>query len=171
MSRRRVIGALAAGALLPRFGAAAGAARRLTLVREGTGEALRGVAFWEDGRPNDPGLNRLDRLLRDVQAGEVAAIDVRVYYLLWALQNALGGRTIVVTSGYRTEATNQALLRQGIDVARNSFHLIGRAVDLKVDQVSTARIAALGRLLGLGGVGRYPTFVHLDTGPVRRWIG
>lgn len=171
MSRRRMIGALAAGALLPRLAAAAGAVRRLTLVREETGEAARGVVFWEDGRPSAPGLDRLDRLLRDVRAGEVSAIDVRLYYLLWALQSELGGRTIVVTSGYRTAATNQALLRQGIDVARNSFHLAGRAVDFKIDGVPTTRLAGLGRYLGLGGVGRYPTFIHLDTGPVRRWTG
>ncbi len=172
LSRRELTGVLALGAVGLSLGSSrAGAIRRLSLVRQETGEATRDVAFWVNGLPNAEGLARLDWLLRDVRAGEVAEIDVRVYELLWIVQREFGGRTIVVTSGYRTEATNRELRRQGCDAAWNSYHLVARAVDLKVDNVPAARVADVGRRLGAGGVGQYPTFVHLDTGPVRYWIG
>jgi uncharacterized protein YcbK (DUF882 family) len=37
--------------------------------------------------------------------------------------------------------------------------------------VAPASMADLGSLLGLGGVGVYASFVHLDTGPRRTWKG
>jgi uncharacterized protein YcbK (DUF882 family) len=37
--------------------------------------------------------------------------------------------------------------------------------------VAPSDMAKLGLLLGLGGVGLYGSFVHLDTGPRRMWRG
>jgi uncharacterized protein YcbK (DUF882 family) len=116
-------------------------------------------------------LAELNWLMRDVQAGEVHPIDLRVYYLLAMVQAEFGERPIFVTSGYRTTATNEWLRRQDIDAARNSFHLSGCAVDIQVPGVAPASMAGLGLLLGLGGVGVYANFVHLDTGPRRTWKG
>src|ERR671918_512123 len=82
-----------------------------------------------------------------------------------------GGRPLLVTSGYRTQATNERLRRHGIDAARNSFHLRGRAVDIQLPGIEPRVMARLGLLLGLGGVGVYATFVHLDTGEPRMWQG
>ena len=87
------------------------------------------------------------------------------------VQAQFGSRPIHVTSGYRTATTNERLWQQGIDAARNSFHLRGRAVDIQISGVAPARMAGLGLLLGLGGVGVYASFVHLDTGPRRMWKG
>jgi uncharacterized protein YcbK (DUF882 family) len=87
------------------------------------------------------------------------------------VQAQFGGRPILVTSGYRTATTNERLRRQGIDAARNSFHLRGHAVDIQISGVAPASMAELGLLLGLGGVGMYASFVHLDTGPRRTWNG
>jgi uncharacterized protein YcbK (DUF882 family) len=121
--------------------------------------------------PYEDGLAQLDWLMRDVQARQVKPIDLRVYFLLAMAQAEFGGRPIVITSGYRTKATNGRLRRQGIDAARNSFHLLGQAADLQIDGVPPPHVAALGSLLGLGGVGVYATFVHLDTGTPRIWVG
>jgi uncharacterized protein YcbK (DUF882 family) len=107
--------------------------------------------------------------MRDVQAEEVQPIDLRIYYLLAMVQAQFSRRPIFVTSGYRTEATNERLRVQGIDAARSSFHLRGRAVDIQIAGVAPASVAKLGSLLGLGGVGVYPRFVHLDIGPNRMW--
>jgi uncharacterized protein YcbK (DUF882 family) len=145
--------------------------RRLTLVRPATGEVAQDVPFWWAGGVHEEGLAELDRLMRDVEADEVQPIDLRVYYLLAMVQAEFDGRPILVTSGYRTEATNERLRRRGIDAARNSFHLRGRAVDIRVRGVEPRGMARLGLLLGLGGVGVYPTFVHLDIGPRRTWRG
>jgi len=161
---RGVAGTLAGAAAGP---ASADTIRQLTLVRPATGEVARDVPFWWAGAPYEQGLAELDWLLRDVQAGEVHPIDLRVYYLLAMVQAQFGRRPILVTSGYRTGATNERLRRQGIDAARNSFHLRGCAVDIQMPGVAPASMADLGSLLGLGGVGVYASFVHLDTGPRR----
>jgi uncharacterized protein YcbK (DUF882 family) len=116
-------------------------------------------------------LAELDWLMRDVQAGEVRPIDLRVYYLLAIVQAEFRGRPIMVTSGYRTKATNDRLRRRGIEAARGSFHLLGQAADIQIDGIPAADLAALGSLLRLGGVGIYATYVHLDTGPQRFWKG
>jgi len=165
---RGVAGTLAGAAAGP---ASADTIRQLTLVRPATGEVARDVPFWWAGGPYEQGLAELNWLMRDVQAEEVHPIDLRVYYLLAMVQAQFGRRPIVVTSGYRTEATNERLRRQGIDAARNSFHLRGCAVDIQVPGVMPASMAGLGLLLGLGGVGVYANFVHLDTGPRRTWKG
>ena len=144
---------------------------RLTLARPQTNEVAEDVIFWRGGRPDPQSLALLDWLLRDVRAGAVTSIDLRLYLGLSLLQSAFGGRLIVVTSGYRTYHTNHQLRQQGFDVARNSYHLVGRAVDLRVDNVPIARVAGLAERLGVGGVGRYSRFVHLDTGPRRQWAG
>ena len=76
-----------------------------------------------------------------------------------------------VISGYRSPRTNARLLRQGRGVARRSYHLQGKAIDVRVPRYSLERLhlAAVG--LNAGGVGYYPRseFVHLDVGPVRYW--
>jgi uncharacterized protein YcbK (DUF882 family) len=53
--------------------------------------------------------------MRDVQAEEVRPIDLRVYYLLAMVQDQFAGRPILITSGYRTETTNEQLRRRGIE--------------------------------------------------------
>jgi uncharacterized protein YcbK (DUF882 family) len=145
--------------------------RRLTVFRPASGEIAYDVPFWRHDAPYEEGLVELDWLMRDVRAEQVKPIDLRVYYLLAVAQAEFGGRPIIITSGYRTRATNDRLRRQGIDAVRNSFHIQGRAADFQIDDVPPARIAALGSTLGLGGVGVYATFVHLDTGPPRSWRG
>jgi uncharacterized protein YcbK (DUF882 family) len=85
--------------------------RQLTLVRPATGESARNVPFWWEGAPYQRGLAELNWLLRNVQAEQVHAIDLRVYGLLALLQAEFGGRPIIVTSGYRTKATNERLTR------------------------------------------------------------
>jgi uncharacterized protein YcbK (DUF882 family) len=143
--------------------------RRLTLVRQASGEVGYDIPFWRDGAPDQQGLAELNWLMRDIRAAEVNPIDSRIYYLLAMLQAEFGGRPIIITSGYRTTATNEWLRQQGIDAARNSFHLCGQATDIRIWGMPPARVAELGWLLSLGGVGLYETFVHLDTGPRRFW--
>ena len=51
------------------------------------------------------------------------------------------------------------------------MHIEGRAVDIRMDDVSVREIRAAGLALAMGGVGYYPrsNFVHLDTGNIRTW--
>jgi uncharacterized protein YcbK (DUF882 family) len=72
----------------------------------------------------------------------------------------------VVLSGYRTPETNATVCGAG-----NSQHLRAGALDVCTPSRRLTELgeAALG--LGRGGVGVYARqgFVHLDSGPVRRW--
>jgi uncharacterized protein YcbK (DUF882 family) len=171
-SRRTLLGGLAGMLVGLQTGwAIAGTTRRLTLVRQSSGEVAYEVPFWRDGAPDRYGLAELNWLMRDIQAAEVRPIDLRIYYLLAMLQAEFGGRPIVITSGYRTKATNDRLRAQGLDAPGTSFHILGQATDVQIGGVPPARVGELGRWLGLGGVGIYETFVHLDTGPERFWQG
>ena len=56
-------------------------------------------------------------------------------------------------------------------VSKNSLHMQGRAIDVRLDDVSTASLREAGLTVARGGVGYYRTadFVHLDTGRFRQW--
>jgi len=48
----------------------------------------------------------------------------------------------------------------------------GQAADIKSSNVSIDELYALAKkYFGDGGIGRYKTFIHVDTGPQRRWNG
>jgi hypothetical protein len=65
------------------------------------------------------------------------------------------------------------LRRRSSAVAKNSQHMLGKAIDFHLPDVSVDRIRAVGMRLQNGGVGYYPSsytpFVHLDVGSVRAW--
>ncbi len=114
-------------------------------------------------------------MLRDVQANVMTTMDPTV---LDILRGVLGfyqawrwPHPIVVTSGFRTVATNNRYLKEG--AARNSMHLYGKGVDLFIPGIPAKDVAALGVHLQQGGVGFYPDrgFTHLDTGRLRLWRG
>lgn len=137
-----------------------------------TGERVD-VTYFEDGALVPGALAELERFLRDFRTGEVHAIDPGVLDIAWGLSHAaqrpLG--PIEIVSGYRSLATNEALRRKGGGVASHSLHLVGKALDLRLPGLPTARLRDLALGLRRGGVGFYagPDFVHVDTGPVRRW--
>lgn len=176
-NRRRLFGwAAGAGCAFlvgraPRAGAATSAPRSLHFYSIHTREALEAV-YWHDGRYDPSALAAIDHHLRDFRSGDVKPIDVRLLDLLHALNERLGnGDPVHVISGYRSPATNAMLARRSRQVAKNSYHVKGMAIDVRVPayRLADLRDAALG--LCQGGVGYYPgsNFIHLDTGPVRAW--
>ena len=176
LGRRRLLGlALAAGCglLLPsvRPARAHGAARRLAFHSIHTGESLR-ATYWESGRYLPDSLREIDFVLRDFRTGDVRTIDPALLDVLHQLCATMEyGEPISVISGYRCPATNAMLAARSSGVARNSFHLHGMAIDIRLPgrRLAAVRDTAIG--IGRGGVGYYPgsDFVHVDTGPVRRW--
>jgi uncharacterized protein YcbK (DUF882 family) len=177
-SRREILGLGARAALglwlMPRLGrAAVPSDRALSFHCLHTGEALT-VEYCAGGCYLPDGLGAIDRLLRDHRTGDVTRIDPALLDVLFTLHRRVASRApFQVISGYRSPATNAMLRRTGHDVAEHSFHTRGQAVDVYLPDRALRQLgrAALG--LGAGGVGYYPRpgFVHLDTGPVRRWGG
>lgn len=78
-----------------------------------------------------------------------------------------------VISGYRSPQTNAMLHERSPEVSQHSLHMQGRAIDVRVDGIGCADLAARALELKRGGVGYYRAsdFVHLDTGAFRTWKG
>jgi uncharacterized protein YcbK (DUF882 family) len=174
MSRRWFIGGTAA--TLACATSPVNAARlpdRLSLVNLHTEEALD-VVFRRQNSYDREALFALNRLLRDWRRNEVKPIDPKLFDVMATLAARLGQPPrFGIVSGYRSPETNAMLRRKGRGAAKFSLHMVGRAIDLRLEGVklSTLRRAALD--LGAGGVGYYPSsnFVHVDTGDVRSWSG
>ncbi len=165
----------AAAAALPagaRASIPAPGARTLSFAHTHTLERIE-IVYADEERYLPQALASLNRFLRDHYTGEVGVIDPRLLDQLHRVRRELGSEgPFEVISAYRCPATNERLRgTRGGGVARQSLHLQGCAVDVRLPGVSLAdlRDAALG--LRAGGVGYYPDsrFVHLDTGRVRRW--
>lgn len=174
-TRRRLVGAFAASALLPasRWASAQSSAPRvLSFDHLHTGEKLR-VEYFAGGQYLPDALGEVNQLLRDFRSNEVGTMDPKLLDLLHALALSTGSRKpFQIISGYRSPQTNLLLReRGGGGVAKRSLHMDGKAMDIRLADVplGTLRQAALG--LQAGGVGYYPqdAFVHVDTGRVRQW--
>lgn len=78
------------------------------------------------------------------------------------------GAPVKINSGYRTPAYNKK-----IGGAKESQHVKGMAADIAVFGIDPDIVAEYAEEeLGMGGVGRYNTFTHVDVwGSMRRWNG
>lgn len=172
--RRRFLSA--AGALCASVGFAPMAAalqspRTLAFAHTHTGEHLA-VTYWRDGGYAPDALAAINRLLRDFRTNEVHPVAPELLDYLFQVQCALDRtESFEVISGFRSAATNDMLQRRTSGVATWSLHMEGRAIDVRMPGISTARLREAALRLRLGGVGYYPSsgFVHLDTGRVRQW--
>jgi len=145
--------------------------RYLSLYSIQTGEKVE-QTFWSGGNFLPDGLNLINHLLRDFRTNEVKAIDPGLLQMLYDLARKLGvPPEYHVISGYRSPATNSMLRKKSHAVAKKSFHLQGKAVDIRMPDVALGDLHAAALDLKQGGVGFYPgpDFVHLDVGPTRTW--
>jgi uncharacterized protein YcbK (DUF882 family) len=142
---------------------------RIALVHRGAGERVDGV-LWAHGRYLHDTVNQVYRIMRDQRENRQTFIDTTLFDLLARIHMRVR-KPLILTSGYRTQRTNEALrARDPEGVARYSLHIQGRAADFSVDGMSAAQLGQIARGLGAGGVGVYSAgFVHVDTGRARSW--
>ncbi len=151
----------------------AGYERHLSFYHTHTGKRLD-VVYARDGRYLPDALNEINVFLSDFRTGDVVEMDPKLLDLIYDVRAALGSDgTYQVVSAYRSPKTNSMLRGRSRNsgVARNSQHLKGRAIDVRLDGVATARLRDQALALQRGGVGYYAAsdFVHMDTGRVRSW--
>ena len=81
--------------------------------------------------------------------------------------------TVMVVSAFRHPKYNLILRKKGHQVARDSQHTHGNAVDFYIPRVTTQQLHAWAKSRSIGGVGLYldSGFVHMDTGKLRFWSG
>jgi uncharacterized protein YcbK (DUF882 family) len=148
----------------------ASAPRSISLYHTHTGEKLS-LVYFEGGDYVPEALASLNNMLRDFRTGEVCDVDPRLFDQLYALNLACGEGTYEVVSAFRSQQTNLMLRQQSKGVAKDSLHVHGRAIDVRLSgrELRGLRDAALA--MKQGGVGFYPrsNFMHLDTGAVRSW--
>ena len=145
--------------------------KTLFLEHEHTGDSLK-LTYFEQGRYVHGALEEINFLMRDYHTDDVHPIDTALLDQLFDLNEILGiNKPIHIVSGYRSPFTNAQLRRNTPGVAEHSFHMQGRAIDIRIEgmQARTIKDAALS--MAQGGVGFYPynNFVHLDTGDIRTW--
>lgn len=177
-----LIGLTAAIATQPVFSAVANAAmpsprvtaggenRDISLYNPRTGEKIHTV-FFAHGQYDKRNFNHLCHFLRDCRSNTAHWMDPKLLTMLHDMQRIFDNRQIHVISGYRSPYTNEMLRHTSGGVAKNSYHMYGRAIDLRIPGIETRAIRDVAKTLGVGGVGYYPAsqFVHVDTGPIRTW--
>jgi uncharacterized protein YcbK (DUF882 family) len=136
-----------------------------------TGESFSG-AYRTGDRYLPEAFTRINKVLCDFRTGEIFPIDPRVMDILCSVHyHAHSKRPFEVLSGYRSPKTNSMLRATTEGVARNSLHMTGQAIDIRLPGCSTHHLRNVGAELAAGGIGYYPKsdFVHMDTGRVRTW--
>lgn len=151
--------------------AAFGETRTLTFFHTHTRESLT-VTFRRNGQVDSGALQQLNWFLRDWRVEKPAQMDPRLFDILWEVYRESGSsQPINIISAYRSPETNGALRRRSSGVAEHSQHMLGKAMDIRLPDVDTARLRAIAMKKQYGGVGYYASsaFVHVDTGNVRAW--
>lgn len=179
LSRRDFIklgAAAAATALMPveaqsALSATEQAPKRLNLYNLHTHERLT-ICYCRDGKYDRSALKKINYILRDHRSGDIKPINTGLLDLLNALSIQLKtAKPFHIISGYRSPSTNNKLRHRSRGVASKSLHLVGKAIDIRVPNVSTRALRDTAVKIEGGGVGYYPKagFVHVDVGKVRYW--
>lgn len=174
VTRRQVLrmgGVVIASSVSPSLGWSHHASRSLNLHNALTRENLE-LEYWANGEFVPEALKELNHFLRDPHNGKVTEIDPELYHLIFDIARRLEATGIInIMSGYRSPVTNDRLRRRNSAAAKGSFHVKGKAVDIRIPGYSTNAVRRVALDLKQGGVGYYPRsrYVHIDTGPVRSW--
>jgi uncharacterized protein YcbK (DUF882 family) len=155
----------------PAFAKSLAPTRSLSFYNIHTSEKLD-VAYFADGCCVPVAVAEIRKILRDYRTGEEHDIDLGLLDLLVTLRDKMeASGPFHVISGYRSPATNEKLHAASGGVARNSLHMKGMAIDIRLPGRDLVQIRNAALNLQAGGVGYYPEndFVHVDVGRVRHW--
>ena len=147
--------------------------KSLSLYSPHTKDSFNGV-YWRNGKYVNDALKSINQIMRDFHSNDIKQIDTHLLDLLSAISIKLKSEEpFYVISGYRTPETNAQLRKRGKGAAKNSYHIQGKAVDIRLPGYKTSALRRTAFKLKGGGVGYYPhqRFVHIDVGPLRYWKG
>jgi len=120
-----------------------------------------------------PTVDQVNRLLRDHFTNEAMPMDTKLIGVVMSAAKQFKSDFVQIVSGFRHPKYNLMLRKKGRQVARDSQHTHGTAVDFTIPRVSIQKLHDWAKAQKLGGVGLYLSsgFVHMDTGPIRFWSG
>ncbi len=147
--------------------------RRIVMAYPPTQETLN-LVYYHDGAYDKAAMEKIDRLMRDRHAEVVGPIDPELIDYLSDIRKRLGLPPTVVfqiLSGYRTPQTNAHLAISNGNVAKESLHMHGWAVDFRIPHVNGRAICEIAKTMQRGGVAYYPedNHLHVDLGNIRTW--
>lgn len=132
------------------------------------------IIYWREGWHIPEALAEINHIFRDIRTGKVKAINKKLLDLLFNIRKNINvDKPFHIISGYRSPSSNAILRKKQKNVAKNSLHMYGKAVDVRVPGFSSKTLRQEAKKLELGGVGYYPNthFVHVDVGKIRYWRG
>jgi uncharacterized protein YcbK (DUF882 family) len=123
-------------------------------------------------KPNVP-REVVDKFLRCHFTNEATDMQDKLISTVVSAAKHFNVDTVDVVSGFRHPKYNLMLRKKGRQVARDSQHTHGTAIDFWLPGVRTMDLHAWAKAQKMGGVGLYlgSGFVHMDTGPIRFWNG
>ena len=130
------------------------------------------VVYFRQGEYDPGALADIKVFMADWRDGTQHDLDPHLMDILWQIQQASGSSsTWEVISAYRSPATNNMLNKRSSGVAKRSYHMLGKAIDVRLPGFDTSQLHKAAISLKGGGVGYYSrsNFVHLDVGRVRYW--
>ncbi|MEG1661164.1 MAG: D-Ala-D-Ala carboxypeptidase family metallohydrolase, partial [Clostridiales bacterium] len=68
------------------------------------------------------------------------------------------GKAVIINSAYRTASHNSK-----VGGSPKSQHVQGKAADIRINGADPLLVAQYAESIGLGGIGLYDTFTHVDT--------
>lgn len=147
--------------------------RQLSFYHTHTGKRLD-IVYARDGAYVPAALDEINYFLFDFRTGDKAEMDPELLDLIYDVRAELGSDgTYQVVSAYRSPKTNEMLRgrNENTGVAKKSQHLLGKAIDVRLEGVATAKLRDTALAMRRGGVGYYEKsdFVHMDTGRPRSW--
>ena len=145
---------------------------RLILYNTHTSEKLDIKYLDKLGKIDKSSKEKINWILRSFSDDKVIDIDDELITILDQIQDHFGKDKIVeIISGYRSPEYNTYLRRKGRGVAKRSLHLKGKAIDFRIKDVPLSKLDKYTLSLKKGGVGYYSSsnFIHIDTGPARKW--
>lgn len=139
--------------------------RRVWMVNPRNGEKFEEV-YVKDGQYNKEALEKYNWFARDWRHDDPRNMDPGLLDIVWKLTKMLDveGEHWRLNSGYRNPASNAT-----VGGAKNSYHMRGMANDIVHPSRSPRAVYAAAMRIANGGVGRYSSFTHIDTGPHRTW--
>jgi uncharacterized protein YcbK (DUF882 family) len=112
-------------------------------------------------------------LLRDHFTNMATKMEPKLLGVVVSAAKEFKSDLVNVVSGFRHPKYNLMLRKKGRQVARDSQHTHGNAVDFAIPTCSTKQLEKWAKDQKIGGVGVYVDsgFIHMDTGPIREWSG
>ena len=127
--------------------------RTLSFEHRHTGEKLK-LTYCENGCYIKDALQEINYLLRDFHTDDVLPIDPELLDQLFDVKETLKfNKPFHILSGYRCPATNAHLRKHSSAVAEHSLHMKGRAIDIRVEGVTSKAIRNVALAMAQGGVG------------------